>query len=126
MRVACGESASETDSCFRNLSHLLVFYLLQRHVYASFDDHPGGGPGRGSEEMLPVGERGHGRGAGMSAMASFVAENRKAFHATVVIVLYRMEPSESPAFQSALQARASLSEGDGVQILLWDNSPEQP
>ena len=66
----------------------------------------------------------HGRGVGMSAVASFAVENRRAFRATVVIVLYRMEPAESPAFQSALQARAGLSEGDAVQILLWDNSPE--
>ena len=60
----------------------------------------------------------------MSAAASFVVENHRAFRATIVIVLYRMGPAESPAFQSALQARAGLSEGDAVQILLWDNSPE--
>src|SRR4249919_3915852 len=112
MRVACGESTSETDSCFRDISHLPDFYLLQRYVCSSFNDHPNRGPGRGSEEMLPLGDCGHGGGAGMSAVVSFAIENRGAFRATAVIVLYRMPPAESPAFQSALQARASLSEGD--------------
>jgi glycosyltransferase involved in cell wall biosynthesis len=43
---------------------------------------------------------------------------------TVVIVLYRMEPSQSPAFQGVMAARARLGSDLGhVDVLLWDNSP---
>ena len=44
---------------------------------------------------------------------------------TVVIVLYRMAPAQSPAFQSVMAARASLDVNVGdVRVLLWDNSPK--
>jgi len=44
---------------------------------------------------------------------------------TVVIVLYRMEATRSPAFQSVMAARARLEVSTGdVRVLLWDNSPE--
>lgn len=45
--------------------------------------------------------------------------------ATIVIVLYRMELAQSPAFQSVMAARERLSADAGeVRVLLWDNSPE--
>jgi GT2 family glycosyltransferase len=43
---------------------------------------------------------------------------------TVVIVLYRMLPEGSPAYQSILAARQCLSPDAGeARVMLWDNSP---
>ncbi len=43
---------------------------------------------------------------------------------TAVIVLYHMQASESPAFQSLMTAREALSPDAGdVSLMLWDNSP---
>ena len=49
------------------------------------------------------------------------------FTVTAVIVLYRMEFAQSPAFQSVMKAREKLGLGLGpgdVRVLLWDNSPK--
>ena len=52
------------------------------------------------------------------------AENDIRVTVSVVIVLYRMEPAQSPAFQSVTAARAMLDVAVGdIQVLLWDNSP---
>ncbi len=43
---------------------------------------------------------------------------------TAVIVLYRMEASDSPAFQSVMAAREEMDPERGeVGVMLWDNSP---
>ncbi len=43
---------------------------------------------------------------------------------TAVIVLYRMNAAESPAFQSVLAAREEIGSARGdVGVVLWDNSP---
>ena len=43
---------------------------------------------------------------------------------TVVIVLYRMAPGQSPAFRSVMAARERIdAESGDVRVLLWDNSP---
>jgi GT2 family glycosyltransferase len=43
---------------------------------------------------------------------------------TAVIVLYRMDARESPAFQSVMAARDEMgAERGDVRVVLWDNSP---
>ena len=43
---------------------------------------------------------------------------------TAVIVLYRMDARESPAFQSVMAARDEMGRDRGdVTVMLWDNSP---
>jgi glycosyltransferase involved in cell wall biosynthesis len=60
----------------------------------------------------------------MTDVKAVFAEAQSRLTATVVIVLYRMEPGQSPAFQSVLAARERLStDADDVSVLLWDNSP---
>ena len=46
------------------------------------------------------------------------------FRATVVIVLYRMAPTESPAYRTVIEARerSQVERGD-IRVVLWDNSP---
>ncbi len=46
------------------------------------------------------------------------------FRVTVVVVLYRMTPLESPAYRTVNEARAkSLPDQGDVRVVLWDNSP---
>ena len=60
----------------------------------------------------------------MSSIRPAFQETRSPFTVTVVIVLYRIVPERSPAFQSVMGARAAMSsQGGSVQVLLWDNSP---
>jgi glycosyltransferase involved in cell wall biosynthesis len=60
----------------------------------------------------------------MSDVRSVFAESKGRLTVTVAIVLYRMEPARSPAFQSVMAARAILdADLGGVRVLLWDNSP---
>lgn len=61
----------------------------------------------------------------MSKLKPVFPRTDKPLNLTVVIVLYRIAPAESPAFQSAIAARAAFDAAQGdVQILLWDNSPQ--
>jgi glycosyltransferase involved in cell wall biosynthesis len=60
----------------------------------------------------------------MSDVRPAFAETHARLTVTVVIVLYRMEPARSPAFQSVMAARTMLDANLGdVHVLLWDNSP---
>ena len=62
----------------------------------------------------------------MSSAKPIFATAEDRFTVTVVIVLYRMEFAQSPAFQSVMKARArfDVDPGSGrVLVLLWDNSP---
>jgi glycosyltransferase involved in cell wall biosynthesis len=60
----------------------------------------------------------------MSDVRPAFAETQGRLTVTVVIVLYRMEPARSPAFQSVMAARTILDANSGdVHVLLWDNSP---
>ena len=61
----------------------------------------------------------------MSGVMPVFTESRRGLTVTVVIVLYRIGPGESPAFQSVMAARERLAaDGGEVRVLLWDNSPE--
>lgn len=61
----------------------------------------------------------------MSGVKPVFVEADGQFTATVVIVLYRIVPAQSPAFQSVMSARERLNADAGdVRVLLWDNSPE--
>ncbi len=61
----------------------------------------------------------------MSVAMQVFEESDRPLSVTVVIVLYRMAPASSPAFQSVLDARANLRPHEGsVRIMLWDNSPD--
>ena len=60
----------------------------------------------------------------MNCVAPVFVETEVLLTVTVVIVLYRMEFAQSPAYQSVMAARAMLSSDLGnVHVLLWDNSP---
>jgi len=62
----------------------------------------------------------------MSCVPSVFAGTEDRLKVTVVIVLYRLEFSQSPAFQSVMAARAMVDPDLGdVHVLLWDNSPER-
>jgi GT2 family glycosyltransferase len=64
-------------------------------------------------------------GAGMSRVLPVFAEVESPLAVSVVIVLYRMEPAQSPAFRSVMAARKMLGPDLGdVHVLLWDNSPQ--
>ena len=61
----------------------------------------------------------------MSVVKPVFAEAPGRLTVTAVIVLYRMKPELSPAFQSLMAARERLNANLGeVRVLLWDNSPE--
>ena len=61
----------------------------------------------------------------MSGVRPVFVEAKTQLTVTVVIVLYRIAPAQSPAFQSVMSARARLSADAGtIRVLLWDNSPE--
>jgi GT2 family glycosyltransferase len=62
----------------------------------------------------------------MSVVQPVFEEVFKPFTATVVIVLYRMAPTNSPAFQSIMEARNHLASPENVRTVLWDNSSETP
>jgi GT2 family glycosyltransferase len=50
--------------------------------------------------------------------------NRATFELLAVIVLYKMQPSESAAFRSLQSAISGLALGQsGIRILLYDNTP---
>ncbi|MGA9588087.1 MAG: glycosyltransferase [Terracidiphilus sp.] len=60
----------------------------------------------------------------MSDVRPAFSETQGPLTVTVMIVLYRMEPAQSPAFQSVMAARAMLDADLGhLNLLLWDNSP---
>jgi GT2 family glycosyltransferase len=60
----------------------------------------------------------------MNCVAPTLMEGEVRLTVTAVIVLYRMELSQSPAYQSVMTARAALGADAGdVHVLLWDNSP---
>ena len=62
----------------------------------------------------------------MSRVAPVFTGTEDRLKVTVVIVLYRLEFSQSPAFQSVMAARRALDPDLGdVHVLLWDNSPER-
>jgi len=61
----------------------------------------------------------------MSGVKPVFVEDHVKLTVTVVIVLYRIAPAQSPAFQSVMSARTRLNSDAGeVRVLLWDNSPE--
>jgi glycosyltransferase involved in cell wall biosynthesis len=61
----------------------------------------------------------------MSGVKPVFFEHHERLTATAVIVLYRIAPAQSPAFQSVMSARTRLNSDAGeVRVLLWDNSPE--
>ena len=61
----------------------------------------------------------------MSSVQKVFAEAQTRLAATVVIVLYRVDPMESPAFQSVMEAGKRLDpKAPRLNVLLWDNSPE--
>ena len=61
----------------------------------------------------------------MSAAKQVFEETCHPLRVTVVIVLYRIAPADSPALQSVLRAVGELNRQDAeVRIILWDNSPE--
>jgi GT2 family glycosyltransferase len=62
----------------------------------------------------------------MSVAPPVFQEAFRPFSATVVIVLYRVAPANSPAFQSAMESRNHLLSPENVRIVLWDNSPDPP
>jgi GT2 family glycosyltransferase len=60
----------------------------------------------------------------MSGIEPAFRETSACLDVTVVIVLYRVAPNQSPAFRSVMASRARLDEAEGeVKVLLWDNSP---
>lgn len=60
----------------------------------------------------------------MSRIKPVFPETYSPLTVAVVIVLYRMVPERSPAFQSVMTARAGMNPDAGsVQVILWDNSP---
>ena len=60
----------------------------------------------------------------MSEIRPVFAESPKPLKVTAVIVLYRIEANQSPAFRSVMAARAEIcAEAGDVRVLLWDNSP---
>src|ERR1700757_145941 len=78
--------------------------------------------------MLPVGDLARGKhGARMMGTRPVFAPSETRLTVTAVIVLYRMEFTQSPAFQSVMKAREKAGVGLGsadVRVLLWDNSPK--
>jgi len=75
-----------------------------------------------------VGERARREhGARMSLVRPVFAAAEARLTVTAVIVLYRMEFAQSPAFQSVMRAREKVGAGfdlGDVHVLLWDNSPK--
>lgn len=60
----------------------------------------------------------------MSEIRPVFAESATRLKVMAVIVLYRIAPKDSPAFQSVMAAREALSRDVGeVRVLLWNNSP---
>jgi glycosyltransferase involved in cell wall biosynthesis len=61
----------------------------------------------------------------MSDVRPVFAEAGGQLTVTVVIVLYRIHPAQSLAFQSVMSARERMgADACEVRVLLWDNSPE--
>jgi glycosyltransferase involved in cell wall biosynthesis len=60
----------------------------------------------------------------MSEVRPVFPESATRLKVMAVIVLYRITPSDSPAFRSVMAARQGFRTGAGeVRVLLWDNSP---
>lgn len=61
----------------------------------------------------------------MSAIEPVFPERPAPLKVTVVIVLYRMKPEDSAAFQSVMESRSRFGHrSEDLQVLLWDNSPD--
>jgi glycosyltransferase involved in cell wall biosynthesis len=62
----------------------------------------------------------------MSSVQQVFSEVCQPLRATVVIVLYRIAPADSPAVRSVMKALEGVSTQDAeVRIILWDNSPQE-
>lgn len=60
----------------------------------------------------------------MSLVEPIFQEQGRPFCATVIIVLYRIAPADSPAFRSVMNALVGHDiQAGSTQVLLWDNSP---
>lgn len=63
----------------------------------------------------------------MNSIEAVFPETPLRLTVTSVIVLYRMAPTQSPAFRSLMLSRSRLSQAAGeVRVLLWDNCPAAP